>query len=70
LPSHAHNNYLSDDIKKPSIVFITETRSGKKMTDNVQIIKLTEKLTINEIFIDGVPAYNKNKDYHSIINVH
>lgn len=68
LITHPHYDHLSiddiDKIKKPSTVFITEAKSEKKLSGDVRIVKPGEKITIDGIRIDAVPAYNINKDYH------
>ncbi len=68
LISHSHYDHCSvediDKIKKPSTIFITEPESAEQLSGDIRVVKPGDKLTISEIPIEVVPAYNTNKDFH------
>jgi len=66
LITHPHFDHLSiediDRFRKPSTVIITEAQSARKLSGDVQIIKPGEEITINDIKISAVCAYNIDND--------
>jgi L-ascorbate metabolism protein UlaG (beta-lactamase superfamily) len=70
--THDHFDHCSpEDIKKvqrADTVIVAPEDCFKKLTGNRQAIKAGEKLTIDGIEIEAVPAYNLNKDFHPRAN--
>ncbi len=68
LVSHDHFDHCSpDDIKKiqkKDTVIITDKASAGKLTGDVRIVKPGDRLTVQGIEIEIVPAYNTNKQFH------
>jgi len=68
LVTHAHYDHCSvADIEKlqaDGTVIVTEPESALKLTGDVRIVKPGDQLTINEIHIEAVPAYNTDKKFH------
>ena len=66
LITHPHWDHLSlediDRFRKPSTVIITEAQSARKLSGDVQILKPGEEITINDIKISAVCAYNIDND--------
>tara|TARA_B100000315_G_C14510515_1_gene556712 strand:- start:432 stop:1100 length:669 start_codon:yes stop_codon:yes gene_type:complete len=66
LITHPHGDHLSlEDIercRKSKTVIITEAHSAKKLSGDVRIIKPGEEMTIEDIKIKAVVAYNINDD--------
>lgn len=68
LITHPHFDHCSTDdidkLKKSSTVFIADPASAEKLSGDVRIVKPGDSLTINEIQIEAVPAYNIGKAFH------
>jgi len=68
LVTHEHFDHCSpDDIKKiqtPKTVVVTENDSAKKLSGDIRILKPGDSLTIDDVRIEAVPAYNVDKDFH------
>jgi L-ascorbate metabolism protein UlaG (beta-lactamase superfamily) len=73
LVTHAHYDHCSpEDIAKfikPSTVIVTEPESAakiadQKLCDDVRSMAPGDRLTVKEILIEAVPAYNTNKNFH------
>lgn len=68
LISHDHFDHCSPDdiskIKKDETVIVTEKDSAKKLKGDVRVIKPDESVIVDDIHIEGVPAYNTNKQFH------
>lgn len=69
LVTHSHfDHYSEEDIKKIStqktFLYSTEDVISKTSIKNKKIIKPFEKISIDNIEIEGFPAYNLNKDFH------
>lgn len=69
LVTHLHfDHYSEDDIKKIStqktILYSSVDVISKASVKNKKVIKPFEKLKIDNIEIEGFPAYNTNKDFH------
>ena len=68
LVTHEHFDHCSpDDVAKlqsPETVIVTEKDSANKLTGDVRVIKPGDSITVGNIRIDAVPAYNTNKQFH------
>jgi L-ascorbate metabolism protein UlaG (beta-lactamase superfamily) len=68
LITHEHFDHCSPDdvakIQHSSSVIITEKDSAPKLSGDVRVITVGESLSIDNIQIEAVPAYNTNKDFH------
>lgn len=69
LITHDHYDHCSpEDVQKiqgPQTVIVTIAECAKKLTGNVRTIKSGDKITVDGIAIEAVPAYNTNKDFHT-----
>ena len=72
LITHDHFDHCSpEDIAKiqhEKSIVITEKDSAKKISGEVRTIKPGEAITIDNIRIEGVRAYNVNKNFHPKTN--
>ena len=68
LVTHDHFDHCSPDdvarIQVETTTVITEKDSAAKLSGNVQTVSPGEKLTVEGITIEAVPAYNVNKSFH------
>lgn len=68
LITHPHFDHCSTDdidkLKKFSTVFIADPVSAAKLSGDVRIAKPGDSLTVDEIQIEAVPAYNIDKEFH------
>lgn len=68
LISHEHFDHCSpNDIEKiqtQDTVIITEQDSAKKLSGDVRLVTPGDSLTIEDISIKAVPAYNTDKAFH------
>ena len=68
LITHEHFDHCSpDDIKKlygKDTVIVTTQDCATKLTGNIKIIKPYDKIIVQGIEIEAVPAYNINKQFH------
>lgn len=68
LVTHAHHDHCSpediDKLKTDSTVIVTEPESADELRGNIKTLKPWDSLTIGEITIEAVPAYNTNKKFH------
>ncbi len=68
LITHSHYDHLSpDDIKKivkPDTVFVTEKSSANTLEGDVRIMEPGDSISIDQIKISAVPAYNIGKSFH------
>jgi len=66
--SHDHFDHCSPEdvekIRKENTVIITEKDSAKKLKGDVRVLKPGEKMEIEGVKIEAVPAYNTDKDFH------
>ncbi|MBF0549423.1 MAG: MBL fold metallo-hydrolase [Deltaproteobacteria bacterium] len=66
--SHEHFDHCSpDDVKKiqgPNTIIVTEKDSAKKLTGNIKIVQPGDKITIDDVMVEVVPAYNTDKNFH------
>jgi L-ascorbate metabolism protein UlaG (beta-lactamase superfamily) len=74
LITHAHYDHCSpEDIAKflkPSTVIVTEPEAAakikeEKLCDDVRTMAPGDRLTVKDIPIEAVPAYNTNKNFHT-----
>ncbi len=68
LVSHEHFDHCSpDDIKKiqgPDTVIVTEKDSASKLTGNIRTVRPGDKIEVDGVIIEAIPAYNVGKDFH------
>lgn len=68
LITHEHYDHCSpEDIKKiqgSKTVIVTTPDCAKKVSGNVKIVKPGDKVNVEGIDIEAVPAYNVNKKFH------
>ena len=68
LITHEHFDHCSPDdvakIQMPETVIVTEKDSAQKVSGDVRLMKPGDSLSIDDIKIEAVPAYNTNKDFH------
>ncbi len=68
LISHSHFDHFSvSDIEKihtPRTLFVTAEECARLLMGRVEIISPGKKTVINNIAIEGVPAYNLEKEFH------
>jgi L-ascorbate metabolism protein UlaG (beta-lactamase superfamily) len=68
LVSHDHFDHCSPDditkIKKKNTVIITDKVSAGKLTGDVRVVKPGDRVSIEGIEVEIVPAYNTNKQFH------
>lgn len=72
LVTHDHFDHCSpDDVQKimrPETVVVTEKDSAGKLSGDVRTVKPGESLTVDDVRIEAVPAYNIGKDFHPKAN--
>lgn len=70
--SHEHFDHCSpEDVAKiqgPNTVIVTEKDSAPKLKGDVRIVKPGDKIEIDGVKVEVVPAYNVNKDFHPKAN--
>ncbi len=68
LVSHEHFDHCSpDDIKKiqgSDTVIVTEKDSASKLTGNIRTVRPGDKIEVDGVIIEAIPAYNVGKDFH------
>lgn len=68
LITHDHFDHCSPEdiekIKGPDTVIITEKDSAKKLAGDIRIMEPGDKLTVKNISIEAVRAYNTDKAFH------
>jgi len=66
--SHDHFDHCSeDDIKKiqtKDTVIVTDAATAQKLKGSIRVVKPGDKLTVGDIAVEVVPAYNTNKNFH------
>ncbi len=69
LITHEHFDHCSpDDVKKiegDGTVIVATADCAKKLSGDVRTVKPGDKITVNGIDIEAVPAYNTNKQFHT-----
>jgi L-ascorbate metabolism protein UlaG (beta-lactamase superfamily) len=68
LITHSHFDHLSvDDVKRvqgSGTVIVATRDSASKLKGDIRIVKPGDSVTVNDIGIEAVPAYNIGKSYH------
>lgn len=68
LITHEHYDHCSPEdvkkIQKDSTVIIATPDCAKKLSGNIKTIKPGDKITVEGINTEAVPAYNTNKQFH------
>jgi L-ascorbate metabolism protein UlaG (beta-lactamase superfamily) len=68
LISHDHFDHCSPEdvakIQQENTVIITEKDSARKLTGDVRTLAPGESLSLEDVTIEAVPAYNTDKDFH------
>ncbi len=68
LITHEHYDHCSpDDVAKiqgPDTVIVTTPDCKEKLSGKVKVVKPGDKLNVDGIEIEAVPAYNQNKKFH------
>lgn len=68
LVTHEHFDHCSPDdierIRKDNTVIITEKDSAGKLSGDVRVVSPGEKISIDEVAVTVVPAYNIDKQFH------
>ncbi len=72
LVTHPHFDHCSpEDIakfKKPETVIVTDPESAGKLSGDIRIVKPGDTVTVENVTIEAVPAYNIDKDFHPKAN--
>jgi L-ascorbate metabolism protein UlaG (beta-lactamase superfamily) len=68
LITHSHFDHLSPDdvrrVQKKETVIVATRDSASKVKGDIRIMKPGEKITVDDIEIETIPAYNIGKSYH------
>lgn len=68
LISHEHFDHCSPSdvakIQKPETVIVTDSSSAKKLSGNVRVVRPGDRLDLDGVLIEVLPAYNVNKKFH------
>ena len=68
LISHEHFDHCSPEdvakIQQAQTVILTEKDSAEKLKGDVRVLKPGESVTLDEVKVEAVPAYNTDKDFH------
>lgn len=66
--THEHFDHCSPDdvakIQTPETVIVTEKDSARKLKGDIRIMKPGDRLTVKDITVEAVNAYNTNKSFH------
>jgi len=69
LITHEHYDHCSlDDVKKiqgPNTVVVTTSDCAQKLSGKIKVVKPGDKINVEGIEIETVPAYNTNKQFHT-----
>ena len=72
LVSHEHYDHCSPEdvamIQQPETVIITEKDSARKLSGDVRMMSPGERLSLDGLTVEAVPAYNTDKDFHPKAN--
>ena len=68
LITHEHFDHCSPDdvakIQHSGSVIITEKDSAATLSGDVRVVNVGETISVDDITVEAVPAYNTNKDFH------
>lgn len=68
LVTHEHFDHCSPDdierIRQDTTVIVTEKDSAAKLSGDVRVVAPGENITVGEVTITAVPAYNIGKQFH------
>ena len=68
LITHDHFDHCSPDdaakIRGAETVIVTEKDAAEKFTGDVRVVKAGDSVTVDEVRIKALPAYNTDKDFH------
>jgi L-ascorbate metabolism protein UlaG (beta-lactamase superfamily) len=69
LITHEHFDHCSpDDVKAiqgQKTVIVTTSDCAQKLSGNIKIVKPGDKINVEGVEIEAVPAYNTNKQFHT-----
>jgi L-ascorbate metabolism protein UlaG (beta-lactamase superfamily) len=69
LITHEHFDHCSpEDVKKiqgPNTVIVATSDCAQKLSGKIKVVKPGDKLNVEGIDIEAVPAYNTNKQFHT-----
>jgi L-ascorbate metabolism protein UlaG (beta-lactamase superfamily) len=69
LITHEHFDHCSpEDVKKvqsPKTIIVTTSDCAKELSGNIKVVKPGDKINVEGIDIEAVPAYNTNKQFHT-----
>ena len=72
LVTHEHFDHCSPEdvtrIQQPETVIVTEKDSAKKLSGDIRVMTPGERLVLDGLTVEAVPAYNTNKDFHPKAN--
>jgi L-ascorbate metabolism protein UlaG (beta-lactamase superfamily) len=65
LITHDHGDHCSPEdvakVQQPGTTIVTTEASAGKLTGDIRVMKPGDKITVKEVEIEAVPAYNTNK---------
>ncbi|ROQ93565.1 MBL fold metallo-hydrolase [Desulfosoma caldarium] len=68
LISHEHFDHCSPQdvakIQQPQTVIVTDAASARKLSGNVRVVRPGDRLDLDGVLINVLPAYNVNKKFH------
>jgi len=69
LITHEHYDHCSpEDVRKiqgPQTVIVATADCANKLSGNVRIVKVGDKIDVGGIAVEAVPSYNTNKQFHT-----
>ena len=72
LVTHEHFDHCSPEdvagIQQPGTVIVTEKDSANKLSGDVRVMTPGERLVLDGLTVEAIPAYNTNKDFHPKAN--
>jgi L-ascorbate metabolism protein UlaG (beta-lactamase superfamily) len=70
--THVHHDHCSpDDVAKisgPNTIIVTEKDSQAQLSGDIRVMAPGDHITVKDIEIDAVPAYNIDKQFHPKAN--
>ena len=68
LVTHDHFDHCSPEdvarVQTPQTVIVTEKDSAKRLSGDVRIVKPGDRLELEGLSVEAVPAYNTDKNFH------